>query len=213
MGYLDAFIYGVRDVYAAGVLLTRRGKLNFGSGMSAVDNPTTGAIDVTNTGGGTSPTFLTSMILRNPANTFSYTFTPSAIVASRIITLPLLTGNDQFVFEAFTQTLTNKTLTNPIVNGQTQGASVAIAALAINWASGNVFTKTLAAGANVFTFSNQASGMVIVVRVTGAASTLTWPTVKWAGGVAPTQTASGTDVYTFVHDGTNIYGSVVQAMA
>mgnify|MGYP006330750103 FL=1 len=55
--------------------------------------------------------------------------------------------------------------------------------------------------------------MVIVVRVTGAASTLTWPTVKWAGGVAPTQTASGIDVYTFVHDGTSIYGSVVQAMA
>lgn len=92
-------------------------------------------------------------------------------------------------------------------------AAQAVAALAIDWATGQVFTKTLSAGANTFTFSNATSGLAITVRVTGAASTLTWPTVKWAGGVAPTQTASGTDVYTFVHDGTSIYGSVVQAMA
>lgn len=105
------------------------------------------------------------------------------------------------------------TITVTAINGQTQGAAIAVSAMAIDWALGAVFTKTLAAGANTFTFSNQASGMVIVVRVTGAASTLTWPTVKWAGGVAPTQTASGIDVYTFVHDGTSIYGSVVQAMA
>lgn len=93
-------------------------------------------------------------------------------------------------------------------------AAQAVAALAIDWATGQVFTKTLGAGANTFTWSNQASGMTIMVRVTGAASTLTWPSgIRWAGGVTPTQTASGTDVYTFVHDGTSIYGSVVQAMA
>jgi hypothetical protein len=96
---------------------------------------------------------------------------------------------------------------------QPEGAAGAVAAMAIDWSAGSVFTKTLAAGANTFTFSNATSGRMITVRVTGAASTLTWPTVKWPGGVAPTQTASGTDVYTFVHDGTNIYGTVVQAMA
>lgn len=117
------------------------------------------------------------------------------------------TGSGALVFG------TSPTLTNPVINGQVQGAAVAVAAMAIDWSLGSVFTKTLAAGANTFTFSNAASGMVIVVRVTGAASTLTWPTVLWAGGVAPTQTASGVDVYTFVHDGTSIYGSVVQAMA
>lgn len=91
--------------------------------------------------------------------------------------------------------------------------AVAIPALNIDWTVPGVFTKTLAAGANTFTFSNAASGMVIIVRVTGAASTLTWPTVKWPGGNVPTQTSSGTDVYTLFHDGANIYGSVVQAMA
>lgn len=99
---------------------------------------------------------------------------------------------------------------------QKQGAAVAVSAYAIDWATGGVFTKTLGAGAQVFTFANAASGMVIIVRVTSDAggSTLTWPTVKWPAGAAPTQTSpSGTDVYTFVHDGTDIYGSVVQAMA
>lgn len=122
------------------------------------------------------------------------------------------TGTGAAVF-ATSPALTTPQLTDPYVNGQKQGATVAVAAMEIDWALGPVHTKTLAAGANTFTFSNQASGMVIVVRVTGAASTLTWPTVKWPGGVAPTQTALGTDVYTFVHDGTSIYGSVVQAMA
>jgi hypothetical protein len=48
--------------------------------------------------------------LRNPANTFSYIFVPAAIAANRNVTLPLLTGNDTLVSEAFAQTLTNKTI-------------------------------------------------------------------------------------------------------
>lgn len=96
---------------------------------------------------------------------------------------------------------------------QKQGSASQMGALAIDWSLAGVFTKTLAAGGNTITFSNQVSGMVIVVRLTGAASTVTWPTVKWAGGTPPTQTTSGTDIYTFVHDGSNVYGSVVQAMA
>jgi hypothetical protein len=93
-------------------------------------------------------------------------------------------------------------------------AAQAMAALNIDWSTGSVFTKTLAGGANAITFTNQASGRCISVRLTGAASTVTWPAgTKWAGGVPPTQTASGTDIYTFLYDGTNVYGSVVQAMA
>lgn len=117
-----------------------------------------------------------------------------------------------------TQTLTNKTIAagSNTITGLTPAndvAASAMAALAIDWSVAAVFTKTLAAGANTITFSNQSSGRVIMVRLTGAASTVTWPTVKWAGGTAPTQTTSGTDVYTFMHDGTSVYGSVVQAMA
>ncbi len=89
-----------------------------------------------------------------------------------------------------------------------ESTSVAVTAYDIDWSAGRVFTKTLGAGAQVFTFSHALSGRTVRVRVTGAASTLTWPTVKWPSGVSPTQTASGTDIYTFVHDGTSIYGSV-----
>jgi hypothetical protein len=50
-----------------------------------------------------------------------YSVIPSDLSANRNITLPLLTGNDTFVFEGHTQTLTNKTLTTPVVNGMTSG--------------------------------------------------------------------------------------------
>ncbi len=89
----------------------------------------------------------------------------------------------------------------------------AISVLDIDWSLSGVYTKTLAAGGNTFTFSNATDGQTIIVILTGAASTVSWPSVKWSGGVAPTQTASGTDVYTFVKAGSTIYGSVVQAMA
>ena len=50
------------------------------------------------------------LLINNPADTFAYTMIAAAIAANRSITLPLLTGNDTMVTEAFTQTLTNKTL-------------------------------------------------------------------------------------------------------
>jgi hypothetical protein len=45
-----------------------------------------------------------------------YIFGVSELAADRTVTLPLLGANDTFVFEAFAQTLTNKTLTNPTLN-------------------------------------------------------------------------------------------------
>jgi len=58
---------------------------------------------------GTSPTFKTSLIVRNPADTFGYTLTPAAIAANRTLNLPLLTGTDTLVTEAHAQPLSNKT--------------------------------------------------------------------------------------------------------
>jgi hypothetical protein len=95
-------------------------------------------------------------------------------------------------------------------------AASAVSSLDIDWASAEVFSKSLASGGNTFTFSNPGARRIIVVRLTshGSGSTVTWPTVKWAGGTPPTQsTPSKTDVYTFVHDGTDIYGSVAQDMS
>jgi hypothetical protein len=97
----------------------------------------------------------------------------------------------------------------------TEAATNAIASTAIDWSlPGNVHSKTL--GANTtFTFSNTLDGKTIVVALTNTASnyTVTWPTVAWTGGAAPTQTVGAkTDVYTFVKIGSTIFGSVVQNM-
>jgi len=48
--------------------------------------------------------------IQNPAGSFTYQFIGDAIIADRTVTLPVLATNDTFVFEAHTQTLTNKTL-------------------------------------------------------------------------------------------------------
>lgn len=88
----------------------------------------------------------------------------------------------------------------------------AIASTTIDWSTGNLFTQTLSAN-TTFTFSNQRSGQTIVVRLTNTASnyTVTWPSLKWPNQTAPTMTTGAfSDVYTFVYDGTNVYGSFVQ---
>jgi hypothetical protein len=97
---------------------------------------------------------------------------------------------------------------------QKQGVTTVIAAFNIDWSLGGAYSKTLAAGANTFTFSNDTDGQIIIVAVTGAASTLVWPAaVKWSNGIEPTQTASGTDIYTLVKVGAVVYGSYVQNMS
>lgn len=94
---------------------------------------------------------------------------------------------------------------------QLQGPSSVIPVADIDWSLAGVYTQTLANGATTFTFSNDTDGWLITVILTGDAggSTVTWPAVAWAGGAPPTQTPTGTDVYTFVKAGTTIYGSVV----
>lgn len=86
----------------------------------------------------------------------------------------------------------------------------AISASAIDWSLGPSHSKTLSAN-TTFTFSNALDGQTINVAVTNTAGnyTVTWPTVKWSGGSAPTQTTGAkTDVYTFIKVGSTIYGNV-----
>ena len=109
--------------------------------------------------------------------------------------------------------------TKNYVDTQNTPVTSAISASAIDWATllktGGLYTKTLAAN-TTFTFSNRTAGQTIVVRLTNTASnyTVTWPTVKWSGGAAPTMTVGvKSDIYTFIYDGTNVFGSFVQNMS
>jgi hypothetical protein len=116
------------------------------------------------------------------------------------------------------QTLTNKTLTSPVVNTPTitgtKETKVAVAASSIDLSTGNFFTKT-AAGALTWTVTNiPAAGTtvsLILDLTNGGSGVQTWWTgMKWAGGTAPTLTAAGRDVLGFfTHDGGTTWTGLV----
>ena len=70
-------------------------------------------------------------------------------------------------------------------------------------ALGNVQTATVDTSTNTFTFDNPSvtgkSCSFTLILTNGGSQTVVWPTtVQWTGGTAPTLTASGRDVLTFM---------------
>tara|TARA_Y100000310_G_scaffold255681_1_gene263199 strand:+ start:444 stop:944 length:501 start_codon:yes stop_codon:yes gene_type:complete len=68
---------------------------------------------------------------------------------------------------------------------------------------GNVVTATVSTSTETFTFSNPPAsgkaGSFTLILTNGGSQTVNWPgSVDWAGGTAPTLTASGVDVLTFI---------------
>lgn len=111
-------------------------------------------------------------------------------------------------------TLTNKTLTNPTVTNYVETPYSANSSIAITIAltNGTVQIITLT-GSPTITMPTAVSGKsFIMYMLTGSGGyTVTWSTVKWSGGTAPTvtSTASRMDIYSFFSDGTNWYGVTV----
>jgi hypothetical protein len=109
-----------------------------------------------------------------------------------------------------TQTVTNKVFTG------LKETKVAVAASAIDLSLGNYFTKTIS-GTTTFTVSNvPASGTTasfILELTNGGSATVNWWTGRtWAGGTAPTLTASGVDVLGFyTYDGGTTWRGFVLA--
>lgn len=101
-----------------------------------------------------------------------------------------------------TQTLTNKTLTAPIIDAA-KSTVVAVAASAIDCAAGSYFTKT-ATGALSWTVTNvPASGAFsfILELTNGGLGAQTWMSgIKWPGGTAPVLASAGVDVLGFITD-------------
>ena len=112
-----------------------------------------------------------------------------------------------------TQTLTNKTLTNPTVTNYTETANTANSSTAITLSltNGTVQIITLTGSATI-TMPTAVAGksftLLLKQDATGS-RTVTWATVAWPAGTAPTitSTASKMDKYVFISDGTYWYGS------
>jgi hypothetical protein len=99
----------------------------------------------------TSPVLTTPQINDTSAD-HQYIVAVSELAADRTITLPLLGGADEFVFKDHTATLTNKTLTSPVLNSPKIGTEIQDT----NGAGLIKFTATGSA-ANEFTVINAAA--------------------------------------------------------
>ena len=148
--------------------------------------------------GGTGVATLTGIVKGNGQSAFS------AAVA----------GTD-YVTPTGTETLTNKTLTNPTVTNYVETPYTANSSTAITLAltNGTVQIITLTGNATI-TMPTATSGksFLLMLKQDGTGSrTVTWSTVKWPGGTAPTitSTASKQDIFSFFADGTNWYGVTV----
>ena len=119
-----------------------------------------------------------------------------------------------------TETLSNKTLTNPTVTDYVESV-VAIgtvtSASTLSLTNGTVQTATLTAStACTFTMPTATAGKSFVLLLKQAAATgngtATFTSVKWGTAGAPTITATAgkMDILTFIADGTNWYGSIAQ---
>lgn len=150
-------------------------------------------------GGGTGVGTLTGIVKGNGTSAFTAVTAPSGTI----------------VGDTDTQTLTNKTLTNPTVTNYVETPYSANSSTAITLAltNGTVQIITLTGNATI-TMPTATSGksFIMYLKQDGTGSrTVTWSTVKWAGGTAPTitSTASRQDILSFFADGTNWYGVVV----
>jgi len=105
-----------------------------------------------------------------------------------------------------TQTLTNKTLGDlkETIYAITDGTSVDL-----DPSNGPIQTWTLGANRTA-TATNFAAGESMLVMVDdGSSRTLTWPTMTWVGGSAPTLAASGYTVVELWKVGSTLYGAYV----
>ena len=122
----------------------------------------------------------------------------------------------QGVEAAVTATQGALIVTNAIVakTSDTTEASVLLTntSVTLDWSAGNVQYGVLATNVT-FSFSNQTNGMIRTFRISNTASnyTVTWPSMKWPGGVAPTQTTGvHIDIYTILFSNGTNYGTYQQ---
>ena len=123
---------------------------------------------VTGLTGSLSSPVITTPQINDTSSDHQYIFGVSELAADRTVTLPLLAGNDEFVFKDFTQTLTLKTLTTPIIASLYQDAGKTKLMTVPNTAS-----DTLAAIAATQTLTNKTIIQKVTSYTPDAAGTAT----------------------------------------
>lgn len=141
---------------------------------------------------------------------------PVALAADRTATLPDASGT--LVLDGATQTLTNKTLADPVITGTVVEDIYTITdgvAFEIDPSNGSIQQITLTASRTPAA-TNFANGEGILLMVNdGTAYTITWTTVGvvWIGGTAPTLATTGWTHIVLWKVGGTIYGKYVGTSA
>jgi len=159
----------------------------------------------------------------------TYTMTAAKITGGSITglssALPVASGGTGVTTSTGTVNVvlsTSPTITTPVITGFTETV-VAIGTVGASHTftitTGTVQTATLTASTPcTFTMPTATAGKSFILKLTQAASGMTTATftgVKFAGGTAPTitATASAVDLISFIADGTNWYGSAIQNLS
>jgi hypothetical protein len=159
----------------------------------------------------------------------TYTMTAAKITGGTITglssALPVASGGTGVTTSTGTVNVvlsTSPTITTPVITGFTETV-VAIGTVGASHTftitTGTVQTATLTASTPcTFTMPTATAGKSFILKLTQAATGMTTATftgVKFAGGTAPTitATASAVDLLSFIADGTNWYGSAIQNLS
>jgi len=171
----------------------------------------------TNTGKG----FIAGQIV-----TVAYTTTPTTRMIGTVtsynigtgalnVNVTSVTGSGTYAAWSISQgtlvSFDGQTYTNLRLAGKITETVYALTGTGINPANGSIQTKTLS-GNTTFTES-LASGNSVVLLLTASTYTVTWPTMTWAWGAAPTLPTSGAAAIVIFKVGTTLYGIYAGSLA
>ena len=150
--------------------------------------------------------------IQSPGSNANINLDPQGTGAVQIngaYTLPTADGSaNQILRTDGSGTVTFGEPNKDVVNALTPAASVALDPTA-----GGIQTITLGQD-TTFTLSNWASGHRMTLMIDdGTNRTVTWPTMQWAGGVAPTLATTGFNTIELWYVGSTLYGAYVGAMS
>ena len=200
----------VGDTYTTDGTTDTNGNLKTVQGTVNLATSVTGVLPAAN--GGTGVSNSSTITLGGNLTTSGAYATTLTATATTNVTLPT-TGT--LATLAGSETFTNKTLTNPTVTNYVETLYSANTSTAITVAltNGTVQFLTLTGSATI-TMPTAVAGKSFIIMLKQDATgsrTVTWTTVVWGGGTAPTitATASKMDIYSFFSDGTNWYGATI----